>query len=511
MVQIGTRAKILLIWACAILIALTPFHALAEGGIETAMYAYSALAGEQTIAEWISNTLPDEAGNQTDNYILGLYHAQSVLSNDFDFGNYREALYRAIRQDDFSSVVSRQRSALLLIALGGSAALDDELTDETIGKLGIMSYIFGLHLLRNGAPSEIWTEEALVEKLLSLQKQDGGWAVSGNYGDVDVTAMCLQALAGCDCEDAIEAAIRFLSVKQLDSAGYASYGVENCESCAQVLIALDCLGIDYASDERFIKNGRTILDALLSFQMEDMLFEHTIGSGFNEMATAQALTALVALNTEGSIYDFSNAETAEIKASIKDTLGIKLYILLGIAVFAVAAVVYALTRKRGRTKRLICVLLIAAIAVFVTLRIDVQSAENYYGGETRTLSSIDGSVTIRIECATVAGRSDNGTTPPDGIILAETVLPFQNGDSVFDLLTDAVRNAGIQMEYTGTNKSMAYVKGINNLYEYDYGELSGWMYSVNGEFLSIGCGSYAVQDGDEICWQYTTELGEDLK
>ena len=58
---------------------------------------------------------------------------------------------------------------------------------------------------------------------------------------------------------------------------------------------------------------------------------------------------------------------------------------------------------------------------------------------------------------------------------------------------------------------MAYVNGINYLYEYAYGELSGWIYSVNAVTPSIGCGSYILEDGDEVLWQYTTDLGEDLK
>ena len=67
------------------------------------------------------------------------------------------------------------------------------------------------------------------------------------------------------------------------------------------------------------------------------------------------------------------------------------------------------------------------------------------------------------------------------------------------------------MEYAGANASQAYVKGINYLYELAYGDLSGWIYLVNGERASVGCGTYVVQDGDEIIWAYTTELGEDLK
>ena len=59
--------------------------------------------------------------------------------------------------------------------------------------------------------------------------------------------------------------------------------------------------------------------------------------------------------------------------------------------------------------------------------------------------------------------------------------------------------------------SNAYIAGINNLYEFDYGELSGWIYSVNGVQADVGCGQYLLSDGDKIKWEYTCNLGEDLK
>lgn len=56
----------------------------------------------------------------------------------------------------------------------------------------------------------------------------------------------------------------------------------------------------------------------------------------------------------------------------------------------------------------------------------------------------------------------------------------------------------------------AYIKGINNIYEFDAGELSGWMYSVNGVFPNYGCSIYNLNDGDVIQWMYTCDLGKDL-
>jgi hypothetical protein len=54
------------------------------------------------------------------------------------------------------------------------------------------------------------------------------------------------------------------------------------------------------------------------------------------------------------------------------------------------------------------------------------------------------------------------------------------------------------------------IAGINNLYEFDVGELSGWMYKVNGWYPNYGCSRYQVKDGDLIEWNYTCDLGRDL-
>ena len=58
---------------------------------------------------------------------------------------------------------------------------------------------------------------------------------------------------------------------------------------------------------------------------------------------------------------------------------------------------------------------------------------------------------------------------------------------------------------------MAYIAGINYLYEFDFGELSGWTYRVNGEVPSVGCDKYELKDGDKVEWIYTCELGKDIR
>ncbi len=93
----------------------------------------------------------------------------------------------------------------------------------------------------------------------------------------------------------------------------------------------------------------------------------------------------------------------------------------------------------------------------------------------------------------------------DAMILSETEIGFNEGETVLDILKKATRDAGIQMEYTGVGAA-SYVAGIDNLYEFDRGPESGWLYSVNGEDLSEGAGTYKPAAGDAIAWRYVLQV-----
>ena len=104
-----------------------------------------------------------------------------------------------------------------------------------------------------------------------------------------------------------------------------------------------------------------------------------------------------------------------------------------------------------------------------------------------------------------------GIVPADGTILSTTTVTFSEGESVFDVLQRVCRDNGIHMEYSWTPMyNSAYVEGIANLYEFDVGSLSGWMYKVNGWFPNYGCSRYQLKDGDTVCWVYTCDLGYDV-
>ncbi len=101
--------------------------------------------------------------------------------------------------------------------------------------------------------------------------------------------------------------------------------------------------------------------------------------------------------------------------------------------------------------------------------------------------------------------------PSDGVIYAECEVEFALGESVFDVLLREMQRNKIHMEFNETPAyKTAYIEGINNLYEFDCGELSGWIYRVNGEIQSKGCSKCILQNGDRIEWIYTCDFGRDL-
>lgn len=129
-----------------------------------------------------------------------------------------------------------------------------------------------------------------------------------------------------------------------------------------------------------------------------------------------------------------------------------------------------------------------------------------------------GSCTIEIRCDTILNNMGNltagkeGYVPSSGTILGTTQVTFYEGETVFDVLQRVCSSAGIQLEYSWTPiYDSYYIEGINHLYEFDCGELSGWMYKVNGWFPNYGCSSYDLADGDTIVWCYSCNgLGADV-
>lgn len=159
------------------------------------------------------------------------------------------------------------------------------------------------------------TREKLIQVILDAQLNDGGWNLSAENADPDLTAMAIQALAPYyktneTVKAAVDKALEALSALQRSDGGFDSWGTVNSESCAQVIVALTALGIDPTADSRFVKNGHTVLDALAGFYVTGGGFRHTAGGERNDMATEQGYYALAAYyrfaNTQTRLYDMSD-------------------------------------------------------------------------------------------------------------------------------------------------------------------------------------------------------------
>ncbi len=125
--------------------------------------------------------------------------------------------------------------------------------------------------------------------------------------------------------------------------------------------------------------------------------------------------------------------------------------------------------------------------------------------------------TLKVSCSTVLDNLDwlspdkAEIIPPDGIIFKEQTVTFFEGESVFNILLREMKRNKIHMEFRNTPiYNSIYIEGINNLYEFDCGELSGWMYKVNDRFPNYGCSRYSVKEGDKIEIIYTCQLGADV-
>ncbi len=212
----------------------------------------------------------------------------------------------------------------------------------SLGRQGINGWIWGLIALdsmRYEIPeNSFYSRSDILVEIMRQQLSDGGFALSGKSADPDITAMALQALAPYYNEEqtyeytqkktgitqtksvrmVVDEALACLSAMQLDSGDFSSWGTQNVESTDQVIVALCSLGVDPLTDERFIKNGNTLLDGVLRYRMPDGGFVHSYTADpdnpssrpdqSNSMASEQTLYTMAALWRQAhgmrTLYDF---------------------------------------------------------------------------------------------------------------------------------------------------------------------------------------------------------------
>lgn len=293
------------------------------GSSQVALVSKAGLTAGTSGGEWVA---------------LGLARSGSI--SDTLAEQYAQAAYQYVKKKGSSTIsdsksTENSRMILALTSIGKDPSdvagydLLEPLADlDYVKSQGINGPIFALIALDSHdyeipkavAGKTQTTREALIDAILAAQLSDGGWNVNGNGADADMTAMAIQALApyyssNAKVKSAVDDALKRLSKMQEVNGGYTSWGTANAESVAQVIVALTSLGIDPASDGRFIKNGYSTLDALATFYNDKGGFKHSQSdmTASNGLATEQAYYALASWyrlkNGKASLYDMSDVTT----------------------------------------------------------------------------------------------------------------------------------------------------------------------------------------------------------
>lgn len=207
--------------------------------------------------------------------------------------------------------------------------------DKTVWQ-GINGPIWALIALDSGN-YDCTVRQKYIDCILEKELPQGGWTLTGDRTDSDMTGMALQALAGYQDQPKVKAAtdraLEWISKNQNANGGFSTYGEATCESTAQIIVALCALGIDL-EDNQFVKNGNSAMDGLLTYYTKGKGFSHLPGGNSDGMATEQAFYALVAAdraeNGKSALYEMSSKVTFSDIAGHKNQQAIEKLVGMGV-------------------------------------------------------------------------------------------------------------------------------------------------------------------------------------
>lgn len=288
---------------------------------------------ESYLQEAVSNPIVDSIGGEW--AVIAM--ARNGSLNEEAKTNYLKNLYKKLQENNgvlhTAKYTEYSRVTLALTSMGinptlveGYNLLQPLANMKKVNRQGINGTIFALIAFDSNqyeipqleGSGKQTTREGLIETLLDGEISGGGWALMGNQPDPDITAMTLQALAPYTQQQAVKEAvdrgIEKLAELQIPQGGYVSNAgdesSQNLESTAQVVIALSAIDVSLLESEKFKKNGKTLLDEMLRFQLSDGSFCHVIDGGSNQMATEQGTIALAAwyraVTGKNNLYDMTD-------------------------------------------------------------------------------------------------------------------------------------------------------------------------------------------------------------
>ena len=311
--------SVLLILAMLAVFAGCSSEKVSEQAVQTEATTLTADNGLLKTAQWLQSQVPEPAYGSLGGEWLALGIARSELDGMEEYlegYGERVAAYTAEQGGVLHTKKYTEYSRVVLAwtAIGRNATdvggfnLLTPLADfeQTVFQ-GLNGPIFALLALDSGNydipenknKNTQATRDMYVDYIVNAECPDGGWSLAGGPAEADITAMALQALAKYrerpDVAEAVERGITALSEMQNVNGGFSANNSESSESIAQAIVAVTELGISL-EDSHFVKNGNTLKDALLRFQLSDGSFSHLMDDNADLLATEQAFYALVAID-----------------------------------------------------------------------------------------------------------------------------------------------------------------------------------------------------------------------
>ncbi len=510
-------------------------------------------------ARYMIDTVPEPGvGSQKGEWvILGLARSDFEVANSYYQGYYDRlcALLEAndgilpdsITTTSYGTIYTNTEYSRVIVALtaigkdpknvaGVNLLLPLEDFENTASQ-GVNGSAWAL-IAMDAGQYEVSTREQYIADILAQALPDGGWNLAGSgEADPDITGMVLQALAKytdrIEVKAAVDLALAKMSELQNDNGGFSTSGDPTVESNVQMLVALNELGISL-TDERFVKNGKTVLDDLLTYQNSDGSFRHIAGGRANQLASEQALYALVsnyrAEKGMTSLYRMTEAldiggdsPTVDVESITLDQNAVGINENEKVTLTAIVLPVNATDRSVVWTSSNEAVAkvengvvtgvsegtaTITAKAGELTATCVVTVSAASQGGSSSEPSSITVSFTL-------LGDSEHDSDS-DGLVhglamgglqtwISRTTYTLDEGATVRDLFELALTEAGLSW----TNPTGNYVEYITynglSIGEFSNGRFSGWMYTLNGVHSSLGLDEQDLSNGDVVIWHYTDD------
>ncbi len=488
--------------------------------------------------------------------ILGLARSGYDVPENY-YENYYASAYETAKEEVNkesnrwdNKVTETQRLALALTAIGkdprdvnGVNLLDYSwnkpgsfpgMEEDTLGdRQGSNELMFALLSIEANdsftkPDSATMTVDEMINRLIDdyQNKENGGFGLSSNKStSTDMTAMAIQALAKHYDKPNIKIAVDKALINLSKGQGSdGSYGTS--EATSQVIVALTEMKIDPNKDERFSKGGFSLLDGLLTYEKENGGFAHSFGGNENAMATEQALYALASLdclyNDKNTLYNMNDVKIDDKNQDEeKNVTGVTISkvdseIEIDKSIKLKATVLPAEASNKGvkwsSSNDEVAKVDKDGLVIGISEGTSVITVTTDEGSKTDSMNiTVKKAGEVKPEEQTEATLSIDKKTIGKGYVLSSNKIEIIKDETVWDVTKREMEKNNVSYRSNENSPyNSVYIESIDGDGEFDHGEGSGWMYSVDGVFPDHSASVHELSGGEVIKWRYTTNLGKDL-